>query len=166
MNATLETPAAEIREGGPVLAAEAATDVPPAESLAQPTEPELSTEPTPLQTAEIDVPATAERHKLRERIRQSSSLSRGMRDRLAALLEDESFTPASQSEPLIRAADALALLEQAIPPQLGLDPQSLARPEHPAGDVFFTGDPNHLSDEQAERIAREQISRSAFGKQG
>ena len=57
-----------------------------------------------------------------------------------------------------------ALLEEAIPPQLWLDASSLAQPAHPADDVFFTGDVNQMTDEQAERIAREQISRSAWGR--
>ncbi len=168
MTATLETPATEVRPDQPPLPAEAATDVPPAAILGESAEILDSTtevaEPAPYQASEIDTLAAAERHKLRERIRQSGSLSRGMRDRLTALLEGESPAVASDSQPLIRAADALALLEEAIPPQLRLDASSLAQPAHPAGDVFFTGDVDQMTDDQAERIAREQISRSAFGR--
>src|SRR3982074_2326142 len=115
MNVTLETPPAEIRPEEPVLAAEAATDVEPAESLTKTPKYKAPAEPVPSDASEIDTQAAAERHKLRERIRKSSSLSRGMRDRLTALLEGES-APAGQPEPLIRAADALALLEEALPP--------------------------------------------------
>lgn len=162
MIATPEAPASEVRPDQPPLPAEAATDVSPAAILGEPAEIlDASTEivePAPSQASEIDPLAAAERHKLRERIRQSSSLSRGMRDRLTALLEGESPATASDSQPLIRAADALALLEEAIPPQLRLDVTSLAQPPHPAGDV------NQMTDEQAERIAREQISRSAWGR--
>jgi hypothetical protein len=168
MTATLETPASEVRPDQPPLPAEAATDVPPATTLGEPAEILDSTaevaEPAPSQAGEIDPLAAAERHKLRERIRRSSSLSRGMRDRLTALLEGGSPATADDSQPLIRAADALALLEEAIPPQLRLDASSLAQPAHPIGDVFFTGDVNQMTDDQAERIAREQISRSAWGK--
>lgn len=168
MTATLEMPASEVPADQPPLPAEAATDVPPAAVLGETAEILDSTtdvaEPAPSQASEIDPLAAAERHKLRERIRQSSSLSRGMRDRLTALLEGESPTAAGDSQPLIRAADALALLEEAIPPQLRLDASSLAQPPHPTGEVFFTGDVNQMTDEQAERIAREQISRSAWGK--
>ena len=165
MNVTLETPPAEIRPEEPVLAAEAATDVQPAESLSQTPDTEVSVEPAPSETSEIDTQSTAERHKLRERIQKSSSLSRGMRDRLTALLEGES-APAGLPDPLIRAADALALLEEAIPPQLRLDPQALAQPEHPAGEVFFTGDVNQMTDDLAERLAREQLALSPWAKQG
>ena len=168
MTATLEAPATEVRPDQPPLPAEAATDVPPAAVLGDPAETlDTSTEvaePAPSQASEIDAQVAAERHKLRERIRESSSLSRGMRDRLTALLEGESPATAGDSQPLIRAADALALLEEAIPPQLRLDASSLAQPAHPIGDVFFTGDVSQMTDEQAERIAREQISRSAWGK--
>ncbi|MBC7853925.1 MAG: hypothetical protein IAF94_10845 [Pirellulaceae bacterium] len=161
MTATLEPTATEVRPDQPPLPAEAATDVPPAERLGEPSFDDA--EPVPSQAGEIDAQVAAERHKLRERIRQSSSLSRGMRDRLSALLE-EVPTAASDSQPLIRAADALAILEEAIPPQLRLDATSLAQPEHPAGDAFFTGDMNQMTDDQAERIAREQLSRSAFAR--
>jgi hypothetical protein len=168
MTATLETPATEVRPDQPPLPAEAPTDVPPAAVLGETAEVHDSTtevaESAPSQANEIDTLAAAERHKLRERIRQSSSLSRGMRDRLTALLEGESSAAIRDSQPLIRAADAVALLEEAIPSQLRLDATSLAQPAHPIGDVFFTGDVNQLTDDQAERIAREQISRSAFGR--
>lgn len=165
MTATLEPPTSDVRPDEPPLPAEAATDVPPAGRLGDPELVETADEATPSPAGETDARAAAERQKLRERIRQSGSLSRGMRDRLAALLEAES-PAASDSQPLIRAADALALLEEAIPPQLRLEASSLAQPEHPAGDVFFTGDVNLMTDDQADRIAREQLSRSAFGRQG
>lgn len=147
----------------PPLPAEAATDVSPTENLAEPS-PEPSTEPVPSQANEIDTQVAAERQRLRDRIGKSSSLSRGLRDRLTALLAGDASAAASDSQPLIRAADVLALLEEAIPPQLRLDASSLAQPEHPAGEAFFTGDPNQMTDDQAERIAREQLSRSAFGR--
>lgn len=165
MTATLEPPTSDVRPDEPPLPAEAATDVPPVASLGDPDLVEAADEATLSPAGETDELAAAERHKLRERILQSGNLSRGMRDRLAALLEGES-PAASDSQPLIRAADALALLEEAIPPQLRLDASLLAQPEHPAGDVFFTGDVNQMTDDQAERIAREQLSRSAFGRQG
>ena len=163
MTATLETPVSQVPPDQPPLPAEAATNEPAAPSLGEPS-PETSAEPAPSQASEIVAQVAAERQRLRERIGKSSSLSRGMRDRLTALLEGEVPATPTDSQPLIRAVDALALLEEAIPPQLGLDVSSLARPEHPAGDVFFTGDVNQMTDDQAERIAREQISRSPFGK--
>ncbi len=159
MTTTPDTPALGNPPDQP-LTAEATADMPLTEAAPAVT----SAEPAPSLDAEIDPQVAAERHQLRERIRQSSSLSRGMRDRLTALLAGETPAAPSDSQPLIRAADVLALLEEAIPPQLRLDASSLAQPEHPAGDVFFTGDVNQMTDDQAERIAREQLSRSAFGR--
>ncbi len=147
----------------PPLPAEAAPDVSPTENLAEPS-PEPSTEPVPSQANEIDTQVAAERQRLRDRIGKSSSLSRGLRDRLTALLEGEMPAAKDDFQPLIRASDVLTLLEDVIPPQLRLDASSLAQPEHPAGEAFFTGDPNQMTDDQAERIAREQLSRSAFGR--
>jgi len=165
MTATLERPQAEAFPEQPPLPAEAATDEPPSASLKELAEAQETTteidEPIPAATNEIDAHAAAERQKLRERIGKSSSLSRGMRDRLAALLDGESAA-GSDSQPLVRAESVLALLEEAIPPQLRLDAASLAQPGHPAGEAFFTGDPNQMTDDQAERIAREQLARSPF----
>ena len=141
----------------PVAAVENAGEPSPVSSAA-------TAEPAPSQTSEIDSQAAAERQRLRERIGKSSSLSRGLRDRLTALLVGEVPAATTDSQPLIKAADVLALLEEAIPPQLRLDATSLAQPEHPAGEAFFTGDANQMTDDQADRIAREQLSRSAFGK--
>lgn len=153
--------------GGPPdqtpLPAEPATDVSPDENLAEPSP--ISAEPVPAQASEIDTQIAAERQQLRDRIGKSSSLSRGLRERLTALIEGEASAANSDSQPLVRAADVLNLLEEAIPPQLRLDVSLLSQPEHPAGEAFFTGDPNQMTDDQAERIAREQISRSAWGKQ-
>jgi hypothetical protein len=157
MTTTPDTPVSENPPKQPPVA-EATTNIPLAEAAPAAT----SAEPAPSQASEIDAQVAAERHKLRERIRQSSSLSRGMRDRLTALLSGESPANASDSQPRIRAADALTLLEEAIPPQLRLDAGSLAQPEHPAGDVFFTGDVNQMTDDQAERFAREQLAQSPF----
>lgn len=143
----------------PPLPAEAATDVSPTENL-----PELSAQPVPSHANEIDTQVAAERQRLRDRIGKAGGLSRGLRDRLTALLEGEIPAAKDDFQPLIRAVDVLTLLEEAIPPQLRLDASSLAQSEHPAGEAFFTGDPNQMTDDQAERIAREQLSRSAFGR--
>src|SRR5262245_19734073 len=105
MTDTPERPVTEVLPEQPPLSAEAATDEPPAASLkelAAVQEPATeSAEPVP-QLSEIETLAAAERQKLRERIGKSSSLSRGMRDRLAALLDGEPAA-GSDSQPLVRA---------------------------------------------------------------
>jgi hypothetical protein len=161
MTSTLEPTPGEVLPDQPPLPAEAATDVSPTENVGEPTA-DATTEPAPSQAREIDPQVAAERRQLRERIGKSSRLSRGMRDRLTALLDGEIPAMAADSQPLIRANDVLAMLEEAIPPQLRLDVNALAQPEHPAGEAFFTGDVNQMTDDQAECIAREQISRSPF----
>jgi hypothetical protein len=163
MTSTLELFPPGVRPEQPPLPAEAATDVSLAENVEEPS-PDSSVEPAPSQASEIDAQVAAQRQQLRERIGKSNSLSRGLRDRLTALLDGDIPAAKDDSQPLIPATDVLALLEEAIPPQLRLDANSLAQPEHPAGEAFFTGDPNQMTDDQAERIAREQLSRSAFGK--
>jgi len=164
MTSMLEPTPAEARLDLPPLPAETPTDISLTGTVYVPAA-ETSAEPVPSPHREIDPKVAAERQRLREQIGKSSSLSRGMRDRLTALIDGESPAATTDSQPLIRASDVLALLEEAIPPQLRLDANSLAQPEHPAGEAFFTGDVNQMTDDQAERIAREQISRSAFGRQ-
>jgi hypothetical protein len=146
----------------PPMPAEAATDVSPAENVAEPSP--ISPEAIPAGASEINPQIAAEREQLRDRIGRSNSLPRGMRERLTALLDGEASAATADFQPLVRATDVLNLLEEAIPPQLRLEANSLAQPEHPAGEGFFTGDPHQMTDDQAERIAREQISRSPFGR--
>jgi hypothetical protein len=40
--------------------------------------------------------------------------------------------------------------------------EQLEQPEHPSGEVFFSGDASQLSDAEAARIASEQLTSTGF----
>jgi hypothetical protein len=91
--------------------------------------------------------------RLAERIRQSEALPAGLRARLAELVS------ASDSD----AADAaIRAVEASLPGALVIGPSQIARPAHPAGDVFFHGDAEAVSEDAAEALARGQLARSGM----
>jgi len=93
------------------------------------------------------------RHDLAERIRQSELLPVGLRTRLAELVLASDGAAAEQA---IRAVEA------SLPGALRISAGDVARPAHPAGDVFFHGDADAMSEEQAETLARGQLARSGM----
>jgi ribonuclease E len=110
-------------------------------------------------------PTAAERRERIESFLAAARLPPAMRDRLASALCDAAQPLAAETgEPLIRASQLATFIEQALPPALRLDPAAVGRPEHPAGETFFTGDPEALSDAQAEQVARAQLVRNGFLK--
>lgn len=84
-----------------------------------------------------------------------------MQQRLSHALQTSPVV-ASGDQLLLPAETLLAIVEDWAPEALRIDPRNLHRPEHPGGDGFFTGDPRQVSDEQAERIARQQLERSGY----
>lgn len=94
------------------------------------------------------VPPTAQ---LAERISQSPRLPPGLRTRLAAVAGSGGGV-----EEVVR------VVEESLPEVMRLSERDVARLQHPAGDVFFHGDPDAMSDEQAEAIARGQLARSGM----
>jgi hypothetical protein len=110
---------------------------------------------TPPARQEALTPALSqgEREKTAERIRQSEALPVGLRTRLAELvLASDSAT----------AEQAIRAVEASLPGALRVTSGEIARPAHPAGDVFFHGDADGVSDEQAEALARGQLARSGM----
>src|SRR4029453_18702861 len=79
-----------------------------------------------------------EREKTAERIRQSEALPVGLRTRLAELVLASDSAAAEQA---IRAVEA------SLPGALRVTTGEMARPAHPAGDVFFHGDADAVSAE-------------------
>ncbi len=102
------------------------------------------------------------RRQLAERIALSQHLPRGVRERLANTLESVRFDDRGRDEPALRLSDAVALLEETLPAQLLLAGADVQAATHPRGDSFFTGDARSLSDDDARRIAAEQLARSGF----
>jgi hypothetical protein len=85
-----------------------------------------------------------------ERIGKSPSLPPGLRTRLVEIVESGG-----------NVADAVLAFEESLPSVLrgGVSPVTH---EHPAGEVFFRGDADAISDEQATEIARGQLARSGM----
>jgi len=132
-------------------------------------------EPVPAQLASVAVeqvhstPEQApaiDRQQVIARALDSAKLPRGLRDRLqAALTTSPNFAVDETSgEPLMRVGELIGIVEQALPQSWQLARPSLARPQHPAGETFFTSDDEATSDAQAEQIAFAQLSRSGFLK--
>lgn len=110
-------------------------------------------------------PSEAERREqLVQRIANAHRLPRGMRDRLAGMVEQVRFSDSGAEEPALRVSDAVALLEESLPPQVLLGAEGLEGASHPRGDSFFTGDPHDLTDDQARQIAAAQLARTGFAR--
>jgi hypothetical protein len=102
------------------------------------------------------------RGELAERIAQAHRLPRGVRERLASMLTTIRFDDSGRDEPTLRVSDAIALLEETLPAHLLLSADDAQATAHPRGDSFFSGDPRSLSDEDARRIAAEQLARTGY----
>jgi hypothetical protein len=102
------------------------------------------------------------RGELAERLARSHRLPRGVRERLAGMLETIRFDDTGRDEPALRVSDAVALLEESLPAHVLLADDDLEAAVHPRGDSFFTGDPRSLSDDDARRIAADQLARSGL----
>ncbi len=132
----------------------------PADTAAESAEAEPTTVEEPPTTPPAD-PLVQSRESLLRRVTESTTLPRGIRNRLASALGEAALV--QQGDQLLAPVDALlGVVEAWAPTALRVDPRSLQRPDHPEGDAFFTGDPSALSDEQAERIARRQLQRSGY----
>lgn len=104
--------------------------------------------------------------QLCERIRRSRKLPRGLRDRLCDAVQALQLSEESDAEPSLTIRDAIDLIEQALPEHLQLDDGQLQQPSHPAGETFFSGEAGDLSDEEADRIAAEQLASAGFAPRG
>lgn len=102
-----------------------------------------------------------EREKAAERIRASALLPSAIRDCLARVVE-ASGESAAGGPTRVPIDELVWAVEEAVPDFLRVDRRRAAAPPHPAGDVFFSGDPSSLSDQQAEEIARAQLAKSGL----
>jgi hypothetical protein len=101
--------------------------------------------------------------ELAERVAQAHRLPRGVRERLAGMLESVRFDDSGRDEPALRVSDAVALLEESLPQSVLLAASDVHAAPHPRGDAFFTGDPSSLSDDDARRIAADRLSPRVAG---
>jgi hypothetical protein len=131
-------------------------------------EPELTTpladEALPEPQPEVAAPPiVADRVTLAERIRRSRRLPKGLRERLCEFVETLQFSADAMGEPVVPVAEAVSMIEAAVPEHWQLDDDELEEPPHPHGEDFFRGHGAGISDEEAERIAAEQLAASGFG---
>lgn len=100
--------------------------------------------------------------ELAERVATAHRLPRGVRERLAGMLESVHFDDSGRDEPALRVSDAVALLEESLPQSVLLAASDVHAAAHPRGDAFFTGEPSSLSDDDARRIAAAQLARTGY----
>jgi len=127
---------------------------PPGETVEQPVEASEAFALTPALSQE-------EREKVAEKVRAARGLPPALRECLAkvTLAHAESGADGTVRVPIEAAMRAM---EEALPEFLRRGSAPAERPEHPAGEVFFHGDPTELSDAEAEEIARGQLARSGL----
>jgi hypothetical protein len=102
------------------------------------------------------------RAELADRVATAHRLPRGVRERLATMLESVRFDPSGREEPALRVSDAVALLEEALPDSVLLAAGAMSTASHPRGEAFFSGDAGSLSDADARRLAAEQLARTGY----
>ena len=115
---------------------------------------------------EVDPPpqeVIARQNQLAQRIRNSRKLPKGLRDRLAEVVETIQLSSDSDSIPSVPVAEAVEMIEAAIPENVQFGEGPLESPTHPRGESFFTGGASQLSPADAQRIAQEQLAATGFG---
>ena len=134
------------------------------DSLEAPAEPVMAELVEPVTVTE---PAAAEpplelvqqhRQDWVERIRSEQRLPCALRDRLAAVVA-EAAQIGSDAEPQLTISQVAGVFAEAMPMLLALDGPRMVAP-HPGGEAFFRA--GQLSDDDAARIAREQLARTGF----
>jgi len=129
----------------PAEAVAASLDAAQAEP-AKPAEPSSKPASPPLEAEDA-----AQRHKSLTvaRIRLSKAPA-ALKERFAMLAEQASDAAAVEA--------CLKAVEDSLPEFLTRRPADAARPEHPAGEVFFRGSSEEITDAQAEEIAQRQLA--------
>ena len=97
-----------------------------------------------------------------ERVRQSATLPPGLRERLAALVENGGQVGGA-GQALVSIDEAIRAVAESLPSSLRISGGEVSRPEHPDGESFFSGRSEHeITEQQAEEIARGQLARSGL----
>jgi len=109
-----------------------------------------------------DLQRSVYRQALTDRIARSRKLPKGLRGRLAEAAEAVQLSQDGDEEPSLRLSDAVTLIEDTLPDHIALSADGARQTDHPSGEGFFTGDTTQMSDEEAERIAQEQLKNSGF----
>jgi hypothetical protein len=111
----------------------------------------------------IDTPDVSDnqREELATRIRQSGSLPPALRECLAKVAL-ASAEQAADGKVRVPIDDAIRAIEEALPDFLRVPARGAAIAQHPSGNSFFRGNPDEVSDAEAEEIARGQLTRSGL----
>jgi hypothetical protein len=132
---------------------------------------EAPAEPVPselVEPAEVAEPVVAQlaeltqqrRQDWAERIRSEQRLPGALRDRLAALVTEAARID-GDAEPQLTVSQVAGVFAEAMPMLLAIDGPRMVAP-HPGGEAFFRA--GQLSDDDAARIAREQLARTGFAQ--
>jgi hypothetical protein len=128
-------------------------------TLAEIVQPEAIESPPSGPQIESAADSAEQRQEWVRRIRAEQRLPGALRDRLAKAVEDLPLN--ASGEPQLSVSQVASVFAEAVPSLMALDaPRTLA--PHPAGEAFFQG--GQLSDDDAARIAREQLARTGFSK--
>lgn len=111
-----------------------------------------------------DLLRAALQERLLARLDRSRRLPPGLRQKLAAQIQAAEAGAEGGELPSLRLSDAIAWLEESLPAHVALLPDELGRPDHPRGEGFFRDDTSGLTDDEAARIAREQVSRAGLAR--
>ena len=92
---------------------------------------------------------------VQERILKAEGLPPAIREKLASVA-------AASGDGKLPVEDVAKVIEELLPEFLRNSRLKAAQPPHPAGEVFFRGDSEALSDEEATQIAQRQLARSGL----
>jgi len=139
-------------------------------ALAEPGEPdavletaaEIAAETTPNEPVVADLASLANqrRHDWARRIRGERRLPGSLREHLAAVVEEASQVE-DDAEPRLTVSQVANVFAMAVPSLLTLE-ESRAVAPHPAGEAFFHA--GRLGDDDAARLASEQLARTGFSR--
>jgi len=103
----------------------------------------------------VDAEEAEHRHKALTiaRIRLSSAPA-AVKEKFASVAETAKDAAAVEA--------CLKAVEEALPDFLRQSGEEFARTNHPAGEVFFRGNADEITEEQAEEVARAQLARSGL----
>jgi len=106
-------------------------------------------------TGVVDAEEAEHRHRalMLARIRLSSAPG-AVKEKFASVAETAKDAAAVEA--------CLKAVEEALPDFLRENRAETMRREHPAGDVFFRGNAEEITEEQAEEVARRQLERSGL----
>lgn len=147
----------QLGEGLQVAEAATAVEIEREEFVEEPPGEECAPAAEQIPAPEVSI----DREAAAERVRAAEGLPPALRECLARVTSAHAEAGADGTVRVPIEA-AVRAMEEALPEFLRRRSAPAERPGHPAGEVFFHGDPAELSDTEAEEIARGQLARSGL----